>query len=250
MPRRWRSSCGPSCSRCFPPALLGRIVTIPTYPLSDEMLGGIVRLQLDRIGKRIARTTTPSFVYDDAVVDHIVSLCNDPDSGGRMIDNIITNTLLPALSREFLKRSLAKEELKRGAGDDRERRLRLCVGLTARRMAAMSETINQKVVNWARAQSGKQVGKGECWDLADRALRQAGAQSSADLGPMDDDADYVWGDEISDLKDVQPGDILQFRDFAVTTTVETETRYADGSWRPRRRRRRSRGRTTPLSSAK
>ena len=93
----------------------------------------------------------------------------------------------------------------------------------------MSETINQKVVNWARAQSGKQVCKGECWDLADRALRQAGAQSSADLGPMDDDADYVWGDEISDLKDVHPGDILQFRDFAVTTTVETETRYADGS---------------------
>jgi len=93
----------------------------------------------------------------------------------------------------------------------------------------MSETINQKVVNWARAQSGKQVGKGECWDLADRALRQAGVQSSADLGPRDDEADYVWGDEISDLKDVQPGDILQFRDFAVTTTVETETRYADGS---------------------
>jgi type VI secretion system protein VasG len=39
-------------------------------------------------------------------------MCNDPDSGGRMIDNIITNTLLPALSREFLKRSLAKETLK------------------------------------------------------------------------------------------------------------------------------------------
>ena len=45
------------------------------------------------------------------MVDHIVSLCNDPDSGGRMIDNIITNTLLPALSREFLKRSLAREEI-------------------------------------------------------------------------------------------------------------------------------------------
>ncbi len=41
-----------------------------------------------------------------------MSLCNDPASGGRIIDNIITNTLLPALSREFLKRSLAKEELK------------------------------------------------------------------------------------------------------------------------------------------
>ena len=44
-----------------------------------------------------AKTTTPRFVYDDAVVDHIVSMCNDPDAGGRMIDNIITNTLLPAL---------------------------------------------------------------------------------------------------------------------------------------------------------
>ena len=50
-------------------------------------------------------------VYDDAVAAHIVSKCNDPDSGGRMIDNIITNTLLPALSREFLKKSLAKEQI-------------------------------------------------------------------------------------------------------------------------------------------
>ena len=76
------------------------------------MLGGIVRLQLDRIGKRIRDNHDAVFVYDDAVVEHIVALCNDPDSGGRMIDNIITNTLLPALSREFLTRSLAKEELK------------------------------------------------------------------------------------------------------------------------------------------
>jgi len=75
------------------------------------MLGGIVRLQLDRIGSRIRDNHKAAFVYDDAVVDHIVSMCNDPDSGGRIIDNIITNTLLPALSREFLGRSLAREEL-------------------------------------------------------------------------------------------------------------------------------------------
>jgi hypothetical protein len=93
----------------------------------------------------------------------------------------------------------------------------------------MSETTSQKVVNWARAQHGKQVRTGECWDLADSALKHAGAQSSGDLGPMDADADYVWGDEVADLKDVQPGDILQFRDFTITTTVETETIYPDGS---------------------
>jgi type VI secretion system protein VasG len=102
----------PELLKVFPPALLGRIVSIPYYPLSDKMLDGIVRLQLDRIGRRIRENHAAAFLYDQAVVDHIVSMCNDPDSGGRMIDNIITNTLLPALSREFLKRSLAKEELK------------------------------------------------------------------------------------------------------------------------------------------
>ena len=102
----------PEFLKVFPAALLGRIVTIPYFPLSDSMLSGIIRLQLDRIGRRIRDNHDALFVYDDAVVDHIVSRCNDPDSGGRMIDNIITNTLLPALSREFLKRSLAKEEIK------------------------------------------------------------------------------------------------------------------------------------------
>jgi type VI secretion system protein VasG len=102
----------PELLKVFPPALLGRIVSIPYYPLSDEMLGGIARLQLDRIGKRIRDSHDAAFVYDDAVVGYIVSKCNDPDTGGRMIDNIITNTLLPSLSREFLKRSLAREKLK------------------------------------------------------------------------------------------------------------------------------------------
>lgn len=102
----------PELLKVFPAALLGRIVSIPYYPLSNKMLDGIVRLQLDRIGQRIRENHAAAFVYDQGVVDHIVSMCNDPDSGGRMIDNIITNTLLPALSREFLKRSLAKETLK------------------------------------------------------------------------------------------------------------------------------------------
>src|SRR5262249_26226957 len=102
----------PELLKVFPPALLGRIVSIPYYPLSDEMLDGIIRLQLGRIGKRVEESHGATFVYDDQVVEHIISMCNDPQTGGRMIDNIITNTLLPALSREFLKRSLAKEQPK------------------------------------------------------------------------------------------------------------------------------------------
>ena len=101
----------PALLEVFPPALLGRIVTIPYYPLSGEMLAGIVRLQLDRIGRRIEENHRAKFVADSSAIDHIVSLCRDPDSGGRVIDNIITNTILPALSREILKRALAREEI-------------------------------------------------------------------------------------------------------------------------------------------
>jgi len=101
----------PELLRVFPAALLGRIVTIPYLPLSQEVLAGIVRLQLGRIARRIDEAHGAAFVYDDQVVDHIVALCRDPESGGRMIDNVITNTLLPALSREFLKRSLMKGEV-------------------------------------------------------------------------------------------------------------------------------------------
>jgi type VI secretion system protein VasG len=103
----------PELLKVFPAALLGRIVSIPYYPLSNEMLDSIARLQLNRIGQRIQDQHNVAFHYEQAVVDHIVSRCNDPDSGGRMIDNIITNTLLPALSRELLRRSLAKEMLHR-----------------------------------------------------------------------------------------------------------------------------------------
>ncbi|HEV7261208.1 MAG TPA: type VI secretion system ATPase TssH [Bosea sp. (in: a-proteobacteria)] len=101
----------PALLKVFPPALIGRLVTIPYYPLSPDMLGGIVRLQLGRIGKRIRDNHGASFVYDDAVVAHIVAQCNDPDSGGRMIDNIVTNSMLPALSRAILGLQLEKKPL-------------------------------------------------------------------------------------------------------------------------------------------
>jgi len=110
-PEALAASLKPALLEVFPPALLGRIVTIPYYPLSGEVLAGIVRLQLGRIGKRIEESHRARFETDQSAIDHIVSMCNDPDAGGRVIDNIITNTILPALSRQILKRSLAREEI-------------------------------------------------------------------------------------------------------------------------------------------
>jgi type VI secretion system protein VasG len=92
--------------KIFPPALLGRLVTIPYYPLSDEMLGKIVGLQLDRIKKRIEARYKMPFAYDADVVKLVVSRCTESESGGRMIDAILTNTMLPEISREFLTRTM------------------------------------------------------------------------------------------------------------------------------------------------
>ena len=89
----------------------------------------------------------------------------------------------------------------------------------------MEGSINQKVVAWARGKLKKRVGRGECWDLADQALRHAGARSSTTDGRQDD---YVWGTEIPIIA-ATPGDILQFRDHVVTTTTRTKTIWPNGS---------------------
>jgi type VI secretion system protein VasG len=91
----------------FPAALLGRLVVIPYYPLSDVMLSNIVRLQLGRIAKRVVEHHRIPFNYDEEAVKLIVSRCTEVESGGRMIDAILTNTVLPAISREFLTRTMA-----------------------------------------------------------------------------------------------------------------------------------------------
>ena len=92
--------------KVFPPALLGRLVTIPYYPLSDEMLGKIVKLQLGRIKKRVEARYKIPFNFSDEVVKLVVSRCTESESGGRMIDAILTNTMLPEISREFLTRMM------------------------------------------------------------------------------------------------------------------------------------------------
>ena len=97
--------------KVFPPALLGRLVTIPYYPLSPEMIGQITRLQLNRIKRRVEETHKVPFDYTDAVVEEIVSRCQELESGGRMIDAIVTNTMLPDISAEFLRAMIEGREI-------------------------------------------------------------------------------------------------------------------------------------------
>ncbi|WP_438999506.1 type VI secretion system ATPase TssH [Variovorax beijingensis] len=103
--------------KVFPPALLGRIVTIPYYPLSPDMMKKIVRLQLGRIKKRVETNHGVPFEYSEAVIDQVVARCQDPESGGRVIDAILTNTVLPTISVEYLQRLASGGEIRRVALD-------------------------------------------------------------------------------------------------------------------------------------
>jgi type VI secretion system protein VasG len=90
--------------KAFPPALLGRMVVIPYYPLSDEVLGRIIRLQLGRIAARVKAGQGIDFNYTDAVIELVAYRCTEPESGGRMIDAILTNSVLPRVSQLLLEK--------------------------------------------------------------------------------------------------------------------------------------------------
>ncbi|MCI0378132.1 MAG: type VI secretion system ATPase TssH [Gemmataceae bacterium] len=92
----------PDLLKSFKPALLGRINIVPFFPLGDEVLKRIIKLQLKRIGDRIRENHKAQFTYDDALVTTISSRCKEVESGARNVDHIITGTLLPEIAGEFL----------------------------------------------------------------------------------------------------------------------------------------------------
>ena len=94
----------PELNKAFKPALLGRMVTVPFYPISDEIMRLIIRLQLGKIAKRIKDNHGAQFSFDDAVIETVAKHCTDVDSGARNVYNILTGTLLPEMSGEVLSR--------------------------------------------------------------------------------------------------------------------------------------------------
>jgi len=94
----------PALMKIFKPALLGRMVVVPYNPITDEVMHGIIRLQLARIQHRLAENHGASFSYDDAVITEISHRCTEVESGARNVDHILTRTLLPEMSGQFLAR--------------------------------------------------------------------------------------------------------------------------------------------------
>jgi type VI secretion system protein VasG len=99
--------------KIFPAALLGRLLTVPFYPISPEILDRIIRLKVGKIQRRVQERHRAPFTYDDSLVEAIAKRCTDPDSGARVIDNVLTNEMLPEISRAFLNRMISGEPIKK-----------------------------------------------------------------------------------------------------------------------------------------
>ena len=92
------------------------------------------------------------------------------------------------------------------------------------------QSLSDRVLAFARQRIGQVQGDGECFTLADDALRNAGAKSAADFGKVGPDIDYVWGQAVT-RAGLQPGDIIQMRDYRADITTDTDN--PDGSARQR-----------------
>jgi type VI secretion system protein VasG len=101
----------PELQKSFKPALLGRMVPIVYYPISDDVLRLIIGLQLKKIEKRIMENHRAKFTCDDSVTSLVASRCTDVDSGARNVYNILTGTMLPDMSAEVLSRMASGEAI-------------------------------------------------------------------------------------------------------------------------------------------
>ena len=101
----------PELNKIFKPAFLGRLVIIPYYPIRDEAMKFIIVLKLGKIVKRIREAHKIALEYDDAVIEEVARRCTEVESGARNVDNILTNTMLPEISRQILGRLAEQQKL-------------------------------------------------------------------------------------------------------------------------------------------
>ena len=99
-------------TKVFPDALLNRLLVVPYYPISKEVLQRIIKLNFSRVQKRVEQNHKVPLTYDESVLELISKRCTELERGARMVDALITNTLLPEIGREFLNRLAAGSEVK------------------------------------------------------------------------------------------------------------------------------------------
>ncbi|HEX3470150.1 MAG TPA: type VI secretion system ATPase TssH [Silvibacterium sp.] len=94
----------PELNKIFKPAFLGRMIVVPYFPVRDEALKQIIKLKIAKIQRRLNETHKIALIYDDSVLEEVAKRCTEVESGARNVDNILSNTMLPEISRQVLAR--------------------------------------------------------------------------------------------------------------------------------------------------
>ncbi|WP_165244040.1 type VI secretion system ATPase TssH [Paludisphaera soli] len=105
----------------FKQAFLGRLIVVPYYPISDEVMRRIITLQLGRVAQRMKENHDAAFTYDEGVVECIGGRCKEVQTGARNVDHILTRSVLPEISQEVLSRMAEARGVSRvhvSVGDD------------------------------------------------------------------------------------------------------------------------------------
>jgi type VI secretion system protein VasG len=100
----------PELNKIFKPAFMGRLVTVPYFPLRDEAMKQIITLKLGKIQRRIRENHRIELTYEPTVVSEVAKRCTEVESGARNVDNILTNTMLPDISRYLLTRMADRQK--------------------------------------------------------------------------------------------------------------------------------------------
>ncbi len=111
----------PELRSYFPAALLGRLITVPFFPLGDEEITEIVEMKLTEIQKRVWEKHLTELTHDPAVVRAVADRCTEVDSGARNIDSIRSDTLRPELSTrllEYMAEGQALRSIRVGLAED------------------------------------------------------------------------------------------------------------------------------------
>ena len=102
----------PTLSRHFKPALLARMRVVPYYPVAGAVLRELIELKLERLAQRLDKRRL-QFSHSPALLDHLAERCASGESGARLIDQLLEQSLLPRIADRLLDAMASGEPITR-----------------------------------------------------------------------------------------------------------------------------------------
>ncbi|SKB46995.1 type VI secretion system ATPase TssH [Luteibacter sp. 22Crub2.1] len=94
----------PFLYKAFNAAFLGRLTAVPYFPLTDDAFEAIIRGRIDKLGDRLKQRAGQDLVYDQSVVDWVMSQCREIDAGARDAIRVVDGKVAGTIARVVMGR--------------------------------------------------------------------------------------------------------------------------------------------------